>query len=133
MPVNSQPLQQSTIRLLWSGIFVAGILCLLAGWSLGNKAEYVGSDIGRNGFAASVDMPLHVNAEHSLALKRLSNRTKTQFSSVEPPAPVWALIPGEFVISLPLGTAQQHTSITSPLIHQYQLQTLNAPRAPPLV
>lgn len=134
MLVHSRLQQQSTIRLLWSGILAVGILCLLTAWSPGSHAGYVGSDTGRDGFAVSADMPLHANSRHSLALKRFFNRYKDQPKSTEPPDPIWALTSGEFIDSLPLVAANQHSpTINSPLISLHQLQTLNVPRAPPLV
>lgn len=134
MPVHSQNQQQTTNRLLWSGILAVGILWLLAAFSVGNKAEYSGSDAGRKGVVASVDMPLHANGEHSFALKRFFKRDKDQPRSVETPDPIWALTHREFLASLPLVTAHQHNpAACSPRICRYQLQSLNVPRAPPLV
>jgi hypothetical protein len=134
MPVHSQIQQQATHRLLWSGILAVGILWLLAAFSVGNKAEYSGSDTGRKGVAAVVDMPLHASGEHSLALKRFFNRDKDQPGSAETPDPIWALTHREFLASLSLVAAKQHNPATHSLcICRYQLQTLNVPRAPPLV
>jgi hypothetical protein len=132
MPVQTHLQQQSTIRLLCSGILAVGILCLLAAWNLGSYAEYAGSDSGRNGLAVSVDMPLHANSEYSLALKRFFNRDKDQPKPFDQPDPIWATS-GELIASLPLAAANLHNPATySPCICLYQLQTLNAPRAPPL-
>lgn len=134
MPVHSQIQQQTTNRLLWSGILAVGILWLLVAFSVGNKAEYSGNDAGRKGVAASVDIPLHANGEHSLALKRFFNRDNDQPGSAEPSAPIWALTHREFLASLSLVAAKQHNPASLSLrICRYQLQTLNIPRAPPLV
>lgn len=134
MPIQPYNLQQSNLRLLWSGVLAVGILCLLAAWSLGSHAEYASGDTGRGGFAVSVDMPLHANSEHSLSLQRFFNRYKDQPKPVEPPQSIWALTPSEFIVSLPCVAANQHNlTAHSPHIHLHQLQTLNVPRAPPLV
>lgn len=134
MSINPHQLQTSTVRLLWSGILAVGILCLLATWNLGHKAGYVAGDNGRSSVAVSVDMPLQVTAEHSLALKRFFNRAKNQPSSNEPPAPDWALIVAELIAVQPLSVASLHHPVTqSSRIPQHQLQTLNVSRAPPLV
>ncbi|MDR7090519.1 hypothetical protein [Cellvibrio fibrivorans] len=127
-------LQQSTLRLLLSGIFVVGILCLLAAWNYANKTEYFADNTGSNGFTIAVDMPLHANGEVSLALKRFIYRYKNQPKPVEPIDPIWALSSGEFIVVLPCVAASQHTAtLLSPYLSLYQLQTLNISRAPPLV
>ncbi len=134
MLLQSQNQQQTTNRLLWGGILAVGILWLLAAFGVGNKAEYSGSDTGRKGVVASVDMPLHANSEHSLALKRFFNRDKDQPKSAETPDPIWALTHRNFLASLPLVAAHQHTpTANSPRICRHQSQSLNVPRAPPLV
>lgn len=130
---DSHSLQQSTIRLLWGGILVASLLAFFAAWNIGSAANY-GGDTGRSGVVASVDMPLHVNTEHTLSLKRLFNNCNGQPKSAESPEPVWALAAGEFIASLPFVAAHQDKRTgLSPHIRLYQLQTLNVPRAPPLV
>jgi hypothetical protein len=134
MLVHSDLQQQSTLRLLWSGILAVGILCLLAAWSFGDHAEYTGSDAGRNGYSVSTDMPLQANSEYSLGLKRFLIRYKDQPKPVEPPEPVWSLASSNVIAVLPLAAANQQFSVGhSPLICLYQLQTLNISRAPPLV
>lgn len=133
MSASSHHQQQSMIRLLWSGILAVSMLCLWASSALGVKTEYVVSDVGRNGVAISVDMPLHVHSEHSLSLKRFFNRYNDQPKPAEPPTPVWALTANEFSASLPAIATTQHNVIQSPHTYPHQLQTLNAPRAPPLV
>ncbi len=134
MLVHSRLQQHSNHRPLWGGILAVGILCLLVAWSLGSHAEYVGSDTGRGGFAVSVDMPLHANSKHSLSLQRFLNRYKDQPKSAEPPDPIWALTAGQFIVSLPCVAANQHNpTARSPYFSLHQLQTLNVPRAPPLV
>jgi hypothetical protein len=131
MPVQTHLKQQSTIRLLGSGILAVGILCLLA-WSLGSHTGHAGNDSGRSGFAVSMHMPLQANSEYSFALKRFFNRDKDQPKSVEPSDPIWATS-GEVIASLRLVAANLHNPTThSPHIRPHQLQTLNVPRAPPL-
>jgi len=134
MPVQTNLQQQSTIRLLWSGILAVGILWLLAAGNIEFSSDHVGSNTGSNGIVTSVDMPLHANGEHSLTLKRFFTRLKDQPKSAEPPEPVWAITSGEFITALLLVTANQHKpSVLSPYFSLYQLQTLNISRAPPLV
>jgi hypothetical protein len=133
MPLQPLLQQQSTIRLLWGGIFVVGFLCLLAGWSLESSADYSSSDAGRNSRVVSVDMPLHANSEHSFTLKRFFSRYKDQPKSAEPPEPIWALTAHDIIASLPLVPARSHDATQRPHIALHQLQTLNISRAPPLV
>lgn len=134
MPIQPYSLQQSNLRLLWSGVLTVGILCLLAAWSFGSHAEYVDSNTGHGRFAVSVDMPLHASSEHTLSLQRFFNRYKDQPKPVEPAEPIWALTAGEYIVSLPfVARNQQNLAAHSPHIHLHQLQTLNVPRAPPLV
>lgn len=134
MLVHSHLQQKSNDRPLWGGILAVGILCLLAAWSLEPTAEYAGGDAERNGRVISVDMPLHANSEHSLVLKRFLDRYKDQPKSAEPPDPIWALTAGQFIVSLPCVAANQHKLTTDfPCFSLHHLQTLNVPRAPPLV
>lgn len=134
MLVHSRLPQQSSHRPVWGGILVVGLLCLLAAWSLDPTAEYVGSDVERNGRAVSVDMPLHANSEHSLSLKRFLNRYKDQPKSADPIEPIWVLRASEIIVALPLIAANMHKLIFHPPhFGLLQLQTLNISRAPPIV
>lgn len=134
MPLYPHAQQQIINRLLWSGILAIGILCLLATWNFNDDAEYAGSDAERSEFTVAVDLPLHANSEHSFAPKRFFNRYKDQPKPAESIEPIWALTDGEVTDSLLLVVAsQQHPVTHSPHVYQYQLQTLNSPRAPPLV
>lgn len=134
MLVHSCLPQQSNNRPLWGGILVVGFLYLLAAWGIGSTTEYPGSDTGRNSRVVSVDMPLHATSEHSFTLKRFFTRHKDQPKSAEPAEPIWALSSAEIIAALPLvAVNQQNTAASSPHFRLYQLQTLNIPRAPPLV
>lgn len=134
MPIYSHTQQQTINRLLWGGILAIGILCLWATWNFNDDAEYVGSDTGQSEFSVAADMPLHANGEYSLALKRFLTRYKDQPKPVELSDPVWAITFGEFIDPLLSVVANQHNpDAYSAHIYQYQLQTLNSPRAPPLV
>lgn len=131
-PPDTQQYLNST--LLRGGFLAVGILWLLAFWSFGGIANYSDASKGRSGFAATVDMPLHANGEHSFSVKRSFTRAKDQPKSLELPEPGWALAVSEFIAALPLVAAnQQSLASNSPFIGLYQLQTLNIPRAPPLV
>ena len=132
MLVQTHLQQQSTIRLLGSGILAVSILCLLAAWSLGSHSGHANSDRDPSGFAVAMHMPLQANSELSLTLKRFFNRDKDQPKPAEPSDPIWATS-GEFIASPQLVAANQHNPLAqSPRICRHQLQTLNAPRAPPL-
>ncbi len=134
MPLYPHAQQQIINRLLWSGILAIGILCLLATWNFNDDAEYAGSDAGRSEFSVAVDMPLHASAEYSLALKRFLTRYKDQPKPVDLSQPIWAITSTEFIDPLLSVVVNQHNpdAYFSP-IYAYQLQTLNSPRAPPLV
>jgi hypothetical protein len=134
MPVQMNLQQQSTIRLLWSGILAVSILWLLAAGNIEFSSDYVGNNKGSNGIVASVDMPLHANSEHSFTLKRFFSRYKDQPKSAEPPEPIWSLTANDIIALLPRVTARLHNSAAqNPHIYPHQLQTLNISRAPPLV
>ena len=134
MLVQSRIQQQSTVRLLWSGILAVGFLWILALGSVGDHIQHSGGDVGRNGRVVSLDMPLHASSEYSLSLKRFLNRYKDQPKSAEPNESIWVLSANEFIVALPLIAANTHRPIIhSPYFSLLQLQTLNISRAPPIV
>ncbi|HCS63329.1 MAG TPA: hypothetical protein DIW64_04175 [Cellvibrio sp.] len=134
MLILSQSSYQPNLPLLRGGVLAVGILWLLVLWNLGANSDDLVGGANPKSITASADMPLHVNSEYSLTLNRFLNRHKDQFRLVEPLEPIWALLSGEFIVSLPCVVANQHSlSAYFPRIHIHQLQTLNAPRAPPLV
>lgn len=138
--------RQSQLHPLLGGCLAVGILWLLVLWNLGSSNDVVSSDAGRQGVAASQDMPLHANSEHSLSIKRFFSRYKNHPESTEGftspersnttgyADPIWSLPAGEFIAALSLSFAQQKNgAVNSPRIYLHQLQALNAPRAPPFV
>jgi len=137
MPIHSPCLQQSTIRLLLSGMLAASILCFLAVWNIGNKVEHINTAGSHQGAVVAADIPLQVSTEHSLKLQRFFNHTlsriKDQSRSIELPTPIWGLVATEFIPSLLLVTGNQPHVFCIASVIQQQLHTLNIPRAPPLV
>ncbi|MDO8343037.1 MAG: hypothetical protein Q7T48_07555 [Cellvibrio sp.] len=134
MLISSQNPYQPNSQLLGRGVLVVGILWLLVLWNFEAKTDHLVGGAIHERIIVSADMPLHVHSEHSLTLNRVLNRAKDQSKLVESPEPIWALSSGEFIVSLPCAVANQHSlSAYFPRIHIHQLQTLNAPRAPPLV
>lgn len=136
---HTPQLSQSSMRLLWGGLLAASILWLLALAS--NNGAYVAGDAGRKSVAASLEMPLHVPAEHSRALKcffkRSSNYPTTDLShhlsATETPVALWVLIASEFVVAPSLTAEFPVAESSTPRVYLQQLQTLDSPRAPPFV
>jgi hypothetical protein len=126
--------QAPSLPFLWRGIAAASLLWLLAIFSLEVNAYKTANEFDRHGIVASVDMPLHANSEHSFSLKRYFSRHKDQPSSVELPEPFWVLLASDPLAPLLLVATNQHSSAAPSLpICAHQWQTLNVPRAPPLV
>ncbi|WP_323814097.1 hypothetical protein [Cellvibrio sp. NN19] len=136
---HTPQLSQSSMRLLWGGLLAASILWLLALAS--NNGVYVAGDAGSKSVAASLEMPLHVPAEHSRALKRFFKRTSNppstdlshHLAATETPVALWVLIASEFVVTPSLTAAFSVAESSSPRVYLQQLQSLDSPRAPPFV
>lgn len=139
MTTHSPQLSQSSMRLLWGGLLAAGILWLLV--LATNNGVYGAGEDGRKSVAASLELPLHVPAEHSRALKRFFKRTSNYpstdisppLSADETPVALWVLIASEFVFAPPLTADFSVANNSSPRVYLQQLQSLDAPRAPPFV
>lgn len=128
---TQQHLNSTRLR---AGCLAVGIVWLLALWSFGGAAYFGDGIKGRTDLTARVDLPLHANGEYSLSLKRFFNRYKDQPKAAEPPEPIWALTSTEENAALDIVAAnQQSPVINTPVFCLQQFQTLNIPRAPPVV
>lgn len=119
--------------IVWRGVLLVGLLWVLAIYQLGGQTVQLDS-AERRGIAASIDTPLHANSEHSFSLKRHFSRAKNQPNSLESPEPLWLLLAGEFrAVPALYFSRQSLLSAAAPGVCWQQLQSLNVPRAPPLV
>lgn len=117
----------------WRGVLLVGLLWVLAIYQLGGQTVQLDS-AERRGIAASIDAPLHANSEHSFSLKRHFSRAKNQPNSLESPEPLWLLLASEFRLAPASDFVRQSLlAEIAPAISWLQLQSLNVPRAPPLV
>lgn len=142
MPVNSaQRFQQMRLssRFFIGAMLAVSILWLLALSTASDAGTYHHAE--RKSISASYDMPLHIPAEHSRALKRFFKRTSNypttdlspHFSATETPAALWVLIASEFVVAPSLTAEFSAADSLSPRVYLQQLQSLDSPRAPPFV
>ena len=142
MSVNSaQRFQQmqSSSRFFIGAMLAVGILWLLALSTTSDADTYHHAE--RKSISASYDMPLHVPAEQSRALKRFFKRTSNplatdlshHLSATETPVALWMLIASEFVVTPSLTAEFSAADSLSPRVYLQQLQSLDSPRAPPFV
>lgn len=119
---------------LWGRLLAGGMLWLLVVGGFVATSNMGQGDADRSYLAVAVDLPQHLNSEQSLSLQRLFKRYKDQPKPLEPPEPIWLLTVAELMDLRPCVAAGQFSPVgNSPFICLQQLQTLNIPRAPPLV
>lgn len=116
----------------WRSVLLVGLLWLAALYT-GTQTTPWGA-AKQNGIATAIDAPLHANSEHSFSLKRFFSRTKSQPNTLESPEPLWLLLASEFRLAPASDFVRQSLlAEIAPAISWLQLQSLNVPRAPPLV
>lgn len=118
----------------WRGMLAVGLLWMLAIWNIGGSAEISINNLGRSDVVATQDFRLHASGDYSLSVKRFYSRYQDQSSSLKLSDPHWNLHSTAITNLLLLFISTEQNPYTYvPAIRLYQLQVLNAPRAPPLV
>lgn len=125
---------QPYLASFWGGILVVGMLWMLAIWNVGASVGISVNVLERSGAVATQDLRLHTSGDYSPGVKRFYSRYQDQSSSLKLSDPQWNLHSAEIAGLLPVFVSSGETSYTYfPAIRLHQLQSLNAPRAPPLV